>query len=172
MRVAMRTPRISLHLLILAFVACSGGGGSCSGCGGCLTPLPNGFTGTRLNGSVTARVTQDGFTFINSNWAALLPGLGVTNPIPVPVACSNVSFGSDGHLCDQNRNDNCDPGEQCNVTVNIVKVKIDPATAATNQGLLKASAELQIRTGDMWMRTCAASVFGACVCRLTCSAES
>ncbi|MFT3839545.1 MAG: hypothetical protein QM723_21355 [Myxococcaceae bacterium] len=154
---------------VALWAACSGSSG-CGGCS-CLTPLPNGFQGTRLDGSLGTRVTQDGFDFINANFSTLLPALGVSNPVAVPVACTSVSFGSDGHFCDQNKNSNCDPGEQCDVTVDIVSLQIEPEDASGNTGLLTASAQLQIKTGDMWLRTCAASVFGACICHLTCSAN-
>jgi hypothetical protein len=171
----MRTPLSRFRLLVvcLLWAACSGGG-SCGGCS-CLTPLPNGYQGTRLEGSMGTRVTQAGFDFINTNYATLLPSAGVTNPMAVPVACTGISFGSSGHFCDQNRNDQCDPGEGCNVSVNIMSLRIEPNDGGTNTGVLNASASLQIKTGDMWVRTCAQEVcvFGACacLCRLTCAAN-
>ncbi len=167
----MRTPLARLWLLaVVAFWAACSGSSSCGGCS-CLTPLPNGFQGTRLDGSLGTRVTQDGFDFINTNFSTLLPALGVTNPMAVPVACSAVSFGSNGHFCDQNQNDSCDTGEHCNVTVDILSLQIEPNDGGTNTGVLSANAQLQIQTGDMWLRTCAASLFGACICHLTCAAN-
>ncbi|MHB8876226.1 MAG: MYXO-CTERM sorting domain-containing protein [Myxococcaceae bacterium] len=169
-----RTHRFRLIWAALAlWVGCSGGGscGGCSGAGGCLQPLPNGFQGTKIDNSVTARITPEGFSYINANWSGILTQAGLTNPIPVPVPCSNISVGSGGHICDQNQNGSCGAGEQCNVSVRIVKLTLDPATAAADTGIIKAAAQLQINTGQMWLRTCAASLFGACLCTLRCSAD-
>ena len=166
-----RRHRHPLVLFAMAFfVACSGGA-SCGGCS-CMQKIPGGYVGRKLDNAVVARVSQEGFAFVSQNFSALLSQAGMANPMAVPVPCTSVSFGSSGHLCDQNRNDSCDPGEQCDVTVNIQNLSIDPADApAANTGLLKASARLQISTGDMWMRTCAAKLFGACICRLSCAAN-
>ncbi len=167
----MRTSHAKLWLLVVvSFWAACSGSSSCGGCS-CLAPLPNGFQGTRLDGSLGTRVTQDGFDFINTNFSTLLPALGVTNPMAVPVACTGVSVGSNGHFCDQNQNDSCDTGEHCNVTVDILSLQIEPNDGGTNTGVLTANAQLQIKTGDMWLRTCAAKLFGACICHLTCAAN-
>lgn len=165
-----RPHRQPLVLFAMAFfVACSGGA-SCGGCS-CLQKIPGGYVGRKLDNAVVARVTGDGFAFVSQNFTALLAQSGLSNPIAVPVPCTSVSFGSNGHLCDQNRNDSCDPGEQCNLSVNLLNLTIAPGDAAGNTGLLRASARLQINTGDMWMRTCAATLFGACICRLSCAAN-
>jgi len=162
------TPRAWLWLLPLVWMACSG---SCGGCA-CMQPIPGGYDGKKMDNAIVARVTQGGFDFVSSNYAQLLLQAGLANPMQVPVPCSSVSFGSDGHLCDQNRNNACDPGEACTVNVDILNLALNPATpTAANQGTLNASARLRIDTGDMWMRTCAASAFGACLCRLTCAAN-
>lgn len=160
--------RAWLWLLPFLWMACSG---SCGGCS-CLQPIPGGYDGKKMDNAVVARVTQGGFDFVSANYGQLLMQAGLANPLAVPVPCSSVSFGSNGHLCDQNRNNACDPGEACTVTVNILDLNLDPADpTAANQGILNASARLTINTGDMWMRTCAAELFGACLCRLTCAAN-
>ncbi|MEW5738177.1 MAG: hypothetical protein AB1938_04590 [Myxococcota bacterium] len=162
------TPRAWLWLMPFLWMACSGGCGGCS----CLQPIPGGYDGKKLDNAVAARVTQRGFDFISNNYAALLMEAGLSTPLSVPVPCSSVSFGSDGHLCDQNRNNACDNGEACTVTVDILSLNLAPANpTGPDQGILNATARLRINTGDMWMRTCAAEVFGACICRLTCSAN-
>lgn len=162
------TPRAWLWLLPFAWMACSGGCGGCS----CLRPIPGGYDGKKLDNAVSARVTQSGFDFISANYAQLLMEAGLSTPLSVPVPCSAVSFGSDGHLCDQNRNNACDTGEACTVTVDILSLTLAPANPTANdQGILNATVRVRINTGDMWMRTCAAEVFGACLCRLTCSAN-
>lgn len=161
-------PRAWLWLLPFFWMACSG---SCGGCS-CMQPIPGGYDGKKMDNAVVARVTQSGFDFVSANYAQLLLQAGLANPIAVPVPCSSVSFGSSGHLCDQNKNNACDPGEACTVTVDILELSLDPADpTAADQGILNARARLTINTGDMWMRTCAAELFGACLCRLTCAAN-
>lgn len=164
-----------LFWLALALWAGCGGGGGCGGCsgaGGCLQPLPGGYQGAKSDNSVTARITPEGFSYINANWAGILTQGGITNPVAVPIACAPMSVGSGGHICDQNQNGSCDPGEQCNVTVNITQMTLDPATpTAAETGIIKASAKLQINTGQIWLRTCAAKVLGVCLCTLKCAAD-
>ncbi|MBX7117262.1 MAG: hypothetical protein K1X64_23290 [Myxococcaceae bacterium] len=163
----------TLWLLTALFAACGGSSFSCGGCGGgCLTPLPNGYQGGRVENAVNVRVSQDGFNFVNTNWPTLLPSLGLNNPIPVPIPCTGVGFGSGGIMCDQNGNGSCDPGEHCNASVNIAQFSLQPNTpAAADTAVIQGIARLQINTGKMWMNTCAAKLFGSCICRLKCAAD-
>ena len=164
----------SLVMALGLFAACGGSSFSCGSCGGggCMAPLPNGYQGGTVENSVNVRVSQDGFNFLNTNWPTLLPSLGIQNPIPVPIPCTGVGFGSGGIMCDQNGNGSCDPGEQCNVTVNIAQFALEPLTpGAADSALIRGTARLVINTQKMWMNTCAAKLFGTCICRLKCAAD-
>lgn len=156
-------------LLPLVWMACGGGG--CGGCS-CMQPIPGGYDGPTVDDAVVARVTAPAFDFVGAHYAEVLGEAGLSNPMSVPVPCDDVSFGSDGHLCDQNKNDRCDPGESCTIGVDVTQLSLaplDPKPGA--DGVLEASARVVIDTGDMWVRTCAAEVFGACLCRLSCAAN-
>lgn len=163
----------TLVLALAVFAACGGGSSGCGSCaGGCLTPLPRGYEGGKVENSVNLRVSNDGFAFLNTNWPTLLPSLGLQNPIPVPIPCGPVSFGSGGLICDQNGSGSCEPGERCNVVVKIANFALTPQTPGTPAtGIVRGTARLQINTAKMWMNTCAAKLFGACICRLKCAAD-
>jgi hypothetical protein len=143
------------------FVACGGTGG---GCTGCLTPLAAPYDGPKTNNAVTAKISGAGFDFINTNWTVLLSQL-TTNPINIPVPCSvtNLPVIGDINLCDQNLNNQCDPGESCNsVTVKIDNFAINPEAGATNKGVLTGTATLEISTGDIFISTVSTSA-GVCL---------
>lgn len=162
-----------LWWLTCSFLVACGGGGGCGGCA-CLQKIPGGYEGRKMDNAIAARVTDDGFTFLSQHFSALLTQAGVANPMQLPVACSAQSG---GHFCDQNRNGQCDPGEQCNATVTINDFALHPADpTVASTGVIQGTMHLQIATGTMWFfKPCAlkACLFGscACICDLACSAD-
>ena len=131
-----RPPAVSLikHITVIALfliaAGCSGGGCSsgCSSCGG-ITPLTDGFDPVhRIENAGSARVTQSGLTFLQSNLGTLAKGIlgassgngGVINfPVPMTSTSVNLGIGSiTATICPNGSNPSGNP-ELCNADIDI-----------------------------------------------------
>lgn len=82
----MRPLRWVTGFALLWFTACSGSGMSCGG----MQPIPSGFfEGTKKQDDpLQARLSPEGFKFLNTNWQSVVSLLAPGQTLTVPVACS------------------------------------------------------------------------------------
>jgi hypothetical protein len=78
-------------------VSCSTGAVGCGGCAG-FTPLPQGsYQGPKLDSAGAARLTVNGFQYLNQNSAQILSlfaGDGGVLTVPIPCSIQNVNIGA------------------------------------------------------------------------------
>lgn len=158
--------RLEIAVAVVAASACSGQP-SCGSCS-CLAPLPADYAGLRIDNAISARVSKDGFAYINQNWAQLIKAF-TTNPILIDVGCTSQS----GFLiCDQDTNNACGAGEKCTVSVLIQKATLTPTSQPVNQAQVNGTAELVIKTGRMKAtRTFCTCPLFCCRCNVKCYAD-
>lgn len=138
-------------LVLLVVAGCSGGG--CGGCAGCgVTPLPNGFpVEARVENAGSARLTQSGLTFLQSNLGALAKGLlgGMGNggvlTFDVPNS-SGSQFGIDYNVCPKGPDPNGNP-PKCVAEVDLANAKLNIATSQPHN--ITISGPLPLRLQDL-----------------------
>ena len=90
MKSSMQRPKRSLLLVaacaLTASFACSGAGaGGCS----CLAPIPGGvYTGPKTDNPVDLRISEAGFSFLNTNWRTLIDTFAPGQTLHLPVSCA------------------------------------------------------------------------------------
>ncbi len=160
----------SRHLLaaLLFAVGCSGTGSSCgSSCGGAVTTtLPDGgpfkYVGSKLDNTITFRITQDGLDQLNAQALNQVIGnlggdAGVAYNIPcigpISLLSCSTSFGTTQlNLIagDENFDGQCTAadGTPLHLTFNNVVFTLDPAAQ-----VLHTKIYVNIKSGDFYLRT-------------------
>ncbi|MFN7132564.1 MAG: hypothetical protein ACK4N5_10820, partial [Myxococcales bacterium] len=152
--------------LTLGVFGCAGSGGATAGCaGGCMEPIPGGYKGTKTKDAVVARISPQGFDYLNSNWSTLVTTVMTTSKkvrvnnrdetwIPFEMPCTMVPDPGGGvgdvALCDNGQNGpgttgfmdgKCDANDKpCPLLIRVQDVKLSPQSP----NKLKADINLSI----------------------------
>jgi hypothetical protein len=152
-----RSGVVSLVVLVLATMGCSGAG---AGCGG-MTPIPGGrYQGPKNDNAVNIRLSGNGVNYLNQHWPDLISAFAPGSMLTLPVSCIKQSFSlsilgtTDVYIADQGgpsggRNDAvCDSKDvPANVQATITGFSLVP----TAPDKLEVAVSLSINTGKLYV---------------------
>ncbi len=161
---------ITAIALFLIAAGCSGGGCSsgCSSCGG-ITPLADGFDPAhRIENAGSARVTQSGLTFLQSNLGTLAQGIlgsgssGGVISFQVPETTGSVSI-LDYDVCPGGPNPGANP-PTCTAQINIGQAALTIAPAAPYDLHITGTVPIILADLPIHGTSGCVTVFGSTVC--------